>query len=213
MSYKNTDEEFIEAVNSSTNIHEALKKLGLASRGGAYSVFKLRCKKLNLSLEHFSVDKIIKKEISDDKIIQTCSELKSRQSVLKEFGLRPDTNANVRWIDKKIQDLNIDTSHWTGMLWNKGKSLPHLEIPAVNYLGTNKRIHSHSLKLKLIKQKILENKCFICEISEWQGKLLSLHLDHINGDHNDNNLNNLRLLCPNCHSQTDTYCRKKASNL
>jgi len=52
-------------------------------------------------------------------------------------------------------------------------------------------------------------ECAWCEISEWRGKRLVLHLDHINGINNDHRLSNLRLLCPNCHSQTDTYCNRR----
>ena len=51
--------------------------------------------------------------------------------------------------------------------------------------------------------------CAWCGISEWQGKPLVLHLDHANGIHNDNRLVNLRLLCPNCHSQTETYSNRR----
>ena len=62
---------------------------------------------------------------------------------------------------------------------------------------------------RLIKEGLLEYKCDICEnIGEWYGNPLVLQLDHINGKHNDNNLDNLRLLCPNCHSQTDTFAGK-----
>ena len=50
--------------------------------------------------------------------------------------------------------------------------------------------------------------CTTCGINEWQGKPLTLHLDHINGINNDNRIENLRLLCPNCHSQTETYGRR-----
>ncbi|MBX9580218.1 MAG: HNH endonuclease [Gemmataceae bacterium] len=50
--------------------------------------------------------------------------------------------------------------------------------------------------------------CTRCGISEWQGCPLSLHLDHVNGVNNDNRLENLRFLCPNCHSQTESYCKK-----
>ena len=66
-----------------------------------------------------------------------------------------------------------------------------------------------SLKARLFKSNLLENKCIECGIgSIWNGKKLVLHLDHINGKYNDNRIENLRILCPNCHSQTDTYSGK-----
>ena len=63
------------------------------------------------------------------------------------------------------------------------------------------------IKGKLIREGLKENKCEICGlINEWNGKPLVLQLHHINGNHTDNRLENLQILCPNCHSQTDTYC-------
>lgn len=64
------------------------------------------------------------------------------------------------------------------------------------------------IRSEIIKNKLLPYMCDECGISEWKGNSLSLHLDHINGINNDNRLDNLRFLCPNCHSQTDTYCGK-----
>ena len=64
------------------------------------------------------------------------------------------------------------------------------------------------LKERLVKEGILEYKCAECGISKWNNKPLSLHLDHINGINNDHRIENLRFLCPNCHSQTDTYAGK-----
>lgn len=62
------------------------------------------------------------------------------------------------------------------------------------------------LKKRLINAGILKDECLDCGIgTEWNGKILSLQLDHINGINSDNRLENLRILCPNCHSQTDTY--------
>lgn len=64
----------------------------------------------------------------------------------------------------------------------------------------------HSLKIRLIKEKILKHSCSECGLNtHWNNKPLSLTLDHINGVSNDNRLENLRFLCPNCHSQTDTF--------
>jgi 5-methylcytosine-specific restriction endonuclease McrA len=62
-----------------------------------------------------------------------------------------------------------------------------------------------NLKRKLVKEGVLEYKCDRCGISEWLGAPLALQLDHVNGRKTDNRLSNVRLLCPNCHSQTDTF--------
>lgn len=71
--------------------------------------------------------------------------------------------------------------------------------------------NTHNVKLLLIKHKLLEERCVKCGLgSFWRGKSLSLHLDHMDGDARNNCLDNLRLLCPNCHSQTATYCGKNS---
>jgi 5-methylcytosine-specific restriction endonuclease McrA len=62
-----------------------------------------------------------------------------------------------------------------------------------------------NVKIRLLGAGLIENKCDRCGISDWLGEPLSVHIDHINGDHLDHRLENLRMLCPNCHSQTDTY--------
>jgi 5-methylcytosine-specific restriction endonuclease McrA len=60
----------------------------------------------------------------------------------------------------------------------------------------------------IIKDDLIPYKCGECGISEWNNKKLALHLDHINGKNSDHRLDNLRFLCPNCHSQTETYTGK-----
>lgn len=62
-----------------------------------------------------------------------------------------------------------------------------------------------TVKTRLMQAGILKNRCDECGIDEWQGKPLSIHVDHINGVRDDHRLVNLRMLCPNCHSQTETY--------
>lgn len=72
--------------------------------------------------------------------------------------------------------------------------------PASYYIDNNIPIQSYKLKEKLIRDKIKENKCEICGCSIWQGVLLPLELHHKDGNHFNNQLDNLQILCPNCHS-------------
>ena len=66
-------------------------------------------------------------------------------------------------------------------------------------------VSRYNIKLRLLRNGLLPNTCAHCGLAEWRGKPLSLHIDHINGVKNDHRLENLRMLCPNCHSQTETY--------
>ena len=63
----------------------------------------------------------------------------------------------------------------------------------------------HNLKGRLVGAGLLKPACGICGLREWRGTPLTLQLHHVNGDRVDNRLENLTLLCPNCHSQTDTW--------
>jgi 5-methylcytosine-specific restriction endonuclease McrA len=66
-----------------------------------------------------------------------------------------------------------------------------------------------NIKRRLLRAGLLQNRCEVCDITEWLGEPLIIQIDHINGVRGDYRLENLRMLCPNCHSQTGTYGRKK----
>ncbi|HEY8315082.1 MAG TPA: HNH endonuclease [Candidatus Baltobacteraceae bacterium] len=76
-------------------------------------------------------------------------------------------------------------------------------IPLILLLATGKS--RGAIKRRLLLEGILKNVCSMCELQDWQGRPLSMHIDHVNGQKNDHRLENLRMLCPNCHSQTETY--------
>jgi hypothetical protein len=103
------------------------------------------------------------------------------------------------------------------MSWHKAKlrgeikSRGHLVIP-IEQLLVGRRNRTH-VKTRLIQAGLLKNRCEECGLSEWRGRPLSVHIDHINGIRNDNRLENLRMLCPNCHSQTETYSGKNAKRV
>jgi 5-methylcytosine-specific restriction endonuclease McrA len=93
---------------------------------------------------------------------------------------------------------------WTNAV-RRGEIRPRpFGMPITELLSSPKRNRKH-VKMRLIKAGLLANSCRLCGLSDWQGQPLNMHLDHVNGIRNDNRLENLRMLCPNCHSQTATY--------
>lgn len=83
--------------------------------------------------------------------------------------------------------------------------------------GTNKKSYeeikdhgtSHRIRLKLLSEGLKEHKCEICGLKKWNGELIPLELHHLDGNHCNNELSNLQVVCPNCHALTDTYSCKK----
>lgn len=139
-------------------------------------------------------------------IIQAVKQSKSIAQVCRLLNLKP-AGGNYKTLKIKFKELNIDTSHFTGQGWNIGLNFkPNPPQPLNEILIKNsKYINSNSLRKQLINEEVLLAKCNICGIDEWNSKPLSLELNHKNGDNLDHRLNNLEILCPNCHSQTSNY--------
>lgn len=131
---------------------------------------------------------------------------------LRKLGLKP-LGANYSTIKKYIKEWNIDISHILGQAHLLGKKRVNVNfhpIPIEKVLVENCPYSRKSLKKRLQENNVLQNKCSICGIGpEWNNKKLVLILDHINGVNNDNRIENLRLVCPNCNSQLSTFCGRK----
>lgn len=143
---------------------------------------------------------------TDENFIKSVQQSKTISEVLQYFGLPINQGHYNRSFHKTVKKLNLDISHL------KSNNLKNfIKIPLNELLVHGIFRSTTSLKERLIKESLLINYCYNCNMQPiWDNKELKMHLDHINGDNTDNKLENLRLLCPNCHSQTETYCGAKA---
>jgi len=149
---------------------------------------------------------------------QTINESSTIVEVLNKLGLSP-YNGNHRTLRARIVEENIDMSVFDSnhKEWLKSKT----KNATLSRYRTNDEIfvvnsdfQRRCLKDRIIKEKLKEYKCQECaNAGRWCGKELSLQLDHINGINNDNRLENLRFLCPNCHSQCPTYGGKNIKRI
>jgi len=133
----------------------------------------------------------------------------------RELGLGT-FGANYRKIHIAIKKYNIDTSHFTGQGWNicklfdpnKNTKKQLSEILVENSTYDN----SNNLRKRLINEGLKKCACENCGLTVWQGKQIPLQLHHVNGNRFDNRIENLQILCPNCHALTDNYCGKNIYN-
>ena len=144
-------------------------------------------------------------KLSDEQFVELLKKSSTISEVLFKLGYTVKGNSwGYSQVKRRMDDLNLDHSIF------KGKSAiikttKLNNIKKEDILKENCKHQRTVLRRYIIKNNLIPYKCAICGCTEWQGKTLSLELDHINGINNDNRLENLRFLCPNCHSQTSTY--------
>ena len=107
-----------------------------------------------------------------------------------------------------MDEFGVDYSHFTGKAWNKNPSNPVYKGKYLAKLCEHSSLNSSNAKNLVYKLGLKENKCEICGITEWLGKPIVCELHYINGD---NRIENLQILCPNCHSQTDNFRSRNRS--
>lgn len=152
---------------------------------------------------------------TEEQFTKAVSESISWSEVTRKLSLSSSGN-RLKGFKRLAEKLNLDTSHFLGFGWSKGKKIPFdkpwgvkADLNKILVENSPYKGGSNGIKKLLIKFSKIENKCSKCgNLGEWQGVSLTLHLDHINGDSRDNRLENLRILCPNCHSQTSTFGAK-----
>lgn len=117
----------------------------------------------------------------------------------RTLGIKPNTGAQT-YLRKRAEDLGVQFDHFLGQAWSRGSI--QKRKPLAEFLVKGSNIHSHALKKRLIRDGIKPAYCEVstCGLSQWMGVEMPLELDHINSDHTDNRIENLQVLCPNCHA-------------
>ncbi len=141
-----------------------------------------------------------------EQLRKVASRSRSIRQVLHGLGLK-EAGGNYAQIKKYLHLYNVNISHFKGRGWNKGMKMPFApKIPLKEILVKNSPYQSYKLKARLFRSGIKKAQCEICGWAEKSpdGRI-PLELDHINGDSKDNRLENLRILCPNCHSLQPTH--------
>ena len=144
--------------------------------------------------------KLIKDRINDDAFRKACNDAKSMAEAAVKLNLHFNS------FKKRAIELNCYMPNQSG----KGlkKASPRIPLKEIIELGKYPHYQSYKLKNRLIKEGIKKNVCENCGCSSWLDKQINLELHHEDGNRQNQKLSNLKLLCPNCHSQTDTFRAK-----
>ncbi|MGW1791009.1 HNH endonuclease signature motif containing protein [Streptomyces tubercidicus] len=198
-----TRERLEEAAASSRTLSEALLKLGVDPKGRSRRYLHDRMRSMGVDTSHFEREgtRWTKEVLKDAVALST-----NMCEVLRRLGLDPVGGQHTH-ISRRIQHLGIDTSHFSpvGRKKTKARRRYSPEELLVHEENPGRRMPNHRLKAALLALGA-DERCAVCRTGPvWRNRPLPLEVDHIDGNWRNNCRENLRFLCPNCHSATDTY--------
>ncbi|MDP2692141.1 MAG: hypothetical protein Q8O88_00705 [bacterium] len=150
------------------------------------------------------------KKVTDNELLECLKDsnyVSIRQIGQKFYGTKGLSGEFYNRIYSLVKTNNINTSHLQGQAWNRGRK-HGFTYPINVYLENKRFIKSNELKHRLIKEGLKERQCEDCLNTLSKNRPIPLQLHHIDGNKKNNNLINLQLLCPTCHTFTDNYCGK-----
>lgn len=195
-------------VSDGKNLKQILEDLDILPIGSNYNTLKKYCKIYSINIEHLKNGRnFIKFHWEKDILEKAIKESKTQKDTLEKLGLRA-AGGNFKTLKYYIELYNLDISHFIKcsekmIQYNKDNIIPLSKI-----LVQKSNYNRKNLKERLYKEGLKKRECELCgQGDEWKGKHISLILDHINGVHDDNRLENLRIVCPNCNATLETHCR------
>lgn len=207
-----TEDQLRSAVADSQSMAGVCARLGLRPGGGTYASLRRNIARLGIDASHlpFVVDGRVRRTRawSDDDLRDAVRASVSLAEVQRRLGYQPSGGMH-RFVSGYIRRLEINTDHFLGQGWSRGKQprFGFKAVPLAEILVANSRyLNSARLRSRLIRAGLKQGRCEECALDTWRGEPLPLALDHVNGDPCDNRIENLRILCPNCHALTKTWC-------
>ncbi|MFI6352075.1 HNH endonuclease signature motif containing protein [Streptomyces sp. NPDC050743] len=201
-----TRERLEEAARGARTLSEALERLGVDPRSPTRRYVLERMRKLGVDVAHFEREGVKwTREILEPVVAVSAS----INEVVRRLGL-DSVGGHQANIARRIKAYGIDTSHFTSVLRTERMRYNQRRRSAEEILVQDTSAHARRIPSRRLKRAMIElgveERCALCGMEPvWHGEPLPLEVDHIDGDWRNNSVENLRFLCPNCHSTTDTY--------
>lgn len=197
----------LKILETSTSMRDFLSKIGMSSGGYANNKVK-EYFKANGIKDPWNYQRSIYTNVTRESLQSIIYESNTYKEILIKLGNPNPVGSSYRILKEYIKNWNLDTSSLSHYNKNSSKR----KISDFDVYKVNSKISQRQLRKRVLKDKLIPYKCVYCgNTGVWNGKKLTLTLDHKNGIRTDNRLENLQFVCPNCDSQQDTFGAKNSN--